>query len=260
MAEESARHNFTVTATLAVVCSLLVSVTAIGLSDRKEANRELDRKKNILAVAGLYDAAVPVDEAFAVIGTRLIDLETGAFVEEGAVPEGYDQRLALSSPNLSVAVPADEDIAGLSRKEKYSYVYLVKDGDLLEQVIVPVRGQGLFSTLWAYLSLDADLETVRGITFYEHGETAGLGAEVVNPQWTAKWPGKRMYGDDGSVQLQVIKGVVDPASPNADHEVDGLSGATMTSNGVTRLVQYWFGEGGFAPFLAKLPTEEGAGG
>ena len=87
MAEESARHNFTVTATLAVVCSLLVSVTAIGLSDRKEANRELDRKKNILAVAGLYDAAVPVDEAFAVIGTRLIDLETGAFVEEGAVPE-----------------------------------------------------------------------------------------------------------------------------------------------------------------------------
>jgi Na+-transporting NADH:ubiquinone oxidoreductase subunit C len=260
MAEESTRHNFTVTATLAVVCSLLVSVTAIGLSDRKETNRQLDRKRNILAVAGLYDEAVPVDEAFAAIETRVIDLETGDFVETGAVPEDYDQRLALSSPNLSVPVPADEDIAGLSRKEKYSYVYLVRDGDRLEQVIVPVRGRGLFSTLYAYLSLDADLETVRGIAFYEHGETAGLGAEVENPAWTAKWPDKRMFGDDGSVRLAVVKGVVDPASPNADYEVDGLSGATMTSSGVTRLVQYWFGGGGFGPFLAKLPTEEGAGG
>ena len=111
MAEESTRHNFTVTATLAVVCSLLVSVTAIGLSDRKEANRELDRKRNILAVAGLYDDAVPVDEAFEAIETRLIDLETGAFVEEGEAPEGYDQRLALSSPTLSEPVPADEDDA-----------------------------------------------------------------------------------------------------------------------------------------------------
>jgi len=260
MAEESTRHNFAVTATLAVVCSLLVSVTAIGLNDRKEANRELDRKRNILAVAGLYDEAVPVDEAFAAIETRVIDLETGEYVEDGQVPEDYDQRLALSSPKLSEKVPADEDIAGISRKEKYSYVYLVKDGDRISQVILPIRGRGLFSTLYAYLSLDADLETVHGITFYEHGETAGLGAEVENPTWTAKWPEKKMYGDDGSVKLSVVKGVVDPAAPNADYQVDGLSGATMTSNGVTRLVHYWFGENGFGPFLAKLPKEEGAGG
>lgn len=260
MAEETTRHNFTVTAVLAVVCSLLVSVTAIGLSDRKETNRELDRKRNILAVAGLYDEAVSVDEAFEAIETRVIDMETGAFVDEGEVPEDYDQRLALSSPDLSEPVPTGEDIAGLSRKEKYSYVYLVKDGDRLEQVILPVRGRGLFSTLYAYLSLDADLETVRGISFYEHGETAGLGAEVENPQWTAKWPDKKMYGDDGSVRLAVVKGVVDPATSGADYQVDGLSGATMTSNGISRLLQYWFGDDGFGPFLARLPTEEGAGG
>jgi Na+-transporting NADH:ubiquinone oxidoreductase subunit C len=259
MAEESARHNFTVTGILAVVCSLLVSVTAIGLNDRKEANRELDRKRNILAVAGLYDETVPVDEAFSAIEIRLIDLETGEYVDEDAVPADYDQRLALSSPKLSTQVPAGRDPAGLNRKEKYSYVYLVTDGDRLQQVILPVRGRGLFSTLYAYLALDADLTTVRGIAFYEHGETAGLGAQVEDPQWTAKWPDKQMYGDDGDVRLAVVKGVVDPTSATASYEVDGLSGATMTGNGVTRLVQYWFSDDGFGPYLKRLPKEGGTG-
>jgi len=260
MAEESAGHNFAVTAILAVVCSLLVSMTAIGLNDRKEMNRELDRKRNILTVAGLYDRSVPVDEAFSAIETRVVDLETGEFAEEQEVPEDYDQRLALSNPVLSHPIPSDEDIAGLSRKERYSYVYLVRDGGRLEQVILPVRGRGLFSTLYAYLSLDADLETVHGITFYEHGETAGLGAEVENPDWTAKWPDKKVYGDDGNVRLTLVKGTVDPTSPSAEYQVDALSGATMTSNGVTRLVRYWLGKDGFGPFLERLRQEEKARG
>jgi Na+-transporting NADH:ubiquinone oxidoreductase subunit C len=248
-----------VTGTLAVICSLLVSLAAIGLGARQQENRELDRKRNILQVAGLFDPAVDVNEAFAVIETRLVDLETGAYVPESEVPAGYDQRRALTSPELSTKVPSDEDVAGINRKEKYSWVFLVKEGEQVQQIIMPLRGRGLFSTLYAYLSLDADLETVRGIAFYEHGETAGLGAEVQNPTWIAKWPGKKMYDDSGEVRLAVVKGVVDPAAASAEYEVDGLSGATMTSTGVTNLLEYWFGSSGFEPYLDQL-AQGGLGG
>ena len=260
MAEDTARHNFMVTAVLAAVCSLLVSLTAIGLASRQEQNRELDRKTKILQVTGLYDPAVPVEEAFAGIETRLIDLETGVYVPEDEAPAGYDQRRALSTPELSTAVPGTEDPAGIGRKEKYSYVYLVKDGDALEQIVLPVRGRGLFSTLYAYLSLDADLVTVRGITFYEHGETAGLGAEVENPDWVALWPGKMLFDESGDVELRVIKGHVNPAAESAAYQVDGLSGATLTSKGVTNLVHYWFGAAGFGPYLEQLAEGGATGG
>ena len=110
------------------------------------------------------------------------------------------------------------------------------------------------------MSIDSDLETVRGIAFYEHGETAGLGAEVENPAWVAKWPGKKVFDDQGAIELQVVKGNVDPAASGAEYEVDGLSGATMTSNGVSKLIQYWFGDSGFGPYLAKLRQEGGSSG
>ena len=100
MAEESPRHNFFVTGVLAVVCSLLVSLTAIGLGARQERNRELDRMRNILVVTGLYDPAVPIEEAFSTIEIRLIDMETGEYVEETEAPPDYDQRLALASKDL----------------------------------------------------------------------------------------------------------------------------------------------------------------
>ncbi len=261
MADETTRHNFTVTAVLAVICSLLVSLAAVGLGTRQQRNRELDRKTKILQVSGTYDPAVPVDEAFEAIETRLVDIDTGEYVPEDQIPPDYNQKLALSSPELSEEVPTDEDIAGISRKEKYAWVYLVKDGERLDQIVLPVRGRGLFSTLWGYMSLDAaDLSTVRGIIFYEHGETAGLGAEVENPNWTALWPGKEIYGDNGEVKLSVIKGTVDSSSANAPYQVDGLSGATITSKGVSKLVEYWFGEGGFEPYLEQLAQQGVAGG
>ena len=260
MAEEKTSRIFLVSGTLAVVCSLVVSLTAIGLGPQQDYNREQDRKKSILEVAGLYDPDVPIDEAFKAIETRLVNIDTGEYVPEGEAPAGYDQRLATSTPALSEAVPGDEDVAGLSRREKYSYVYIVRDGDRFDQVILPVRGRGLFSTLYAFLSLDSDLETVRGIAFYEHGETAGLGAEVENPKWRAKWSGKKVYNDQGAIELRVVKGAVDPSSRGAEFKVDGLSGATMTSNGVSNLLQYWFGESGFEPYLEKLKQEGGSSG
>ncbi len=261
MADPTTRKTFLVALSVAVVCSLLVSLTAIGLADRQQANRRLDLLKNVLLVAGMYDPEGSVEEAFSQIELRIIDMATGEYTTSEKIGTGtYRQRAALADMTLSDHLPQAEDIARLGRREKYSYVGLVRDGERIDQIIFPVRGKGLWSTMYAFVSLDGDLTTVRGLTFYEQAETAGLGGEITNPRWLALWPGKKLYDDQGALRIRVIKGVVPASSPNSAYEVDGLSGATITADGVTNLMRYWFGDGGFKPYLDRLRKEGGNDG
>ena len=124
-------------------------------------------------------------------------------------------------------------------------------------VILPIEGKGLWSTLYGYLAVGRDGNTIRGITFYQHGETPGLGGEVDNPKWKALWPGRKAYDAEGHAAIGVIKGQA-PGAAEAPHKVDGLSGATITSNGVTKLVRFWLGDGGFGKFLAGFRKGERA--
>jgi Na+-transporting NADH:ubiquinone oxidoreductase subunit C len=253
MAHESLSKTFTVAVVLAIACSLLVAGAAIGLRPRQEANKVRDRKKNILIVAGLYDAKASVEKSFEQIEPRIVDLATGEYVDKEKLdPATFDQRAAAKDPELSVKIPADKDLAGIGRREKYSLVYLVKKDDQLDQVILPVEGKGLWSTLYGFLALSGDLNTVKGITFYEHAETPGLGGEIDNPAWKAKWAGKKLYDKDGSLQLHVAKGTAAPDNP---HQVDGISGATLTVNGVTDLIRYWMGDDGFKKLLDRLQAK-----
>jgi Na+-transporting NADH:ubiquinone oxidoreductase subunit C len=254
MARESVSKTFVVAIVLAAVCSLLVSGAAIGLRSKQEANKVRDRKKNILIVAGLYDAQASVEEAFKQIEQHIVDLATGEYVskDQQLDPETFDQRQAAKNPELSVKIPAEKDLAGIGRREKYSLVYLVKKDGKLDQVILPIDGKGLWSTLYGFLAIGGDLNTVLGITFYEHAETPGLGGEIDNPAWQAQWAEKKVYDKDGSVELQVVKGAADKNSP---YQVDGLSGATLTANGVTNLVKYWLGDDGFKKLLERLKAK-----
>lgn len=242
----------TVTVLLCVICSVIVSAAAVLLKPQQIANKELDRKTNILAAAGLLDQSKSVDELFQQITTKVVDLETGKFTD--AVDAAtYDARKASKDPALSKALDRGTDIASIKRQAKYQTVYLVEKDGQVEKVILPVHGYGLWSTLYGFLALEGDLNTVVGLGFYSHAETPGLGGEVDNPLWKAMWPGKKVY-DEGSFEpkLGLIKGTVDSASASAAYQVDGLSGATLTSNGVTNLVHFWMGENGYAPFLANL--------
>ncbi|MGB0764601.1 MAG: NADH:ubiquinone reductase (Na(+)-transporting) subunit C, partial [Luminiphilus sp.] len=110
---------------------------------------------------------------------------------------------------------------------------------------------GLWSTLYGFVALESDGNTIAGLGFYEHKETPGLGGEVDNPRWKNLWKGKQVYRD-GAVAISVVKGSVDQGSDAANWQVDGLSGATLTSRGVSNLVQYWLGEDGFEPYLRNL--------
>lgn len=252
---DSIKKTLTVAITLCVFCSIVVSTAAVLLRPMQDANKELDFKRNILSAAHLLEEGKSVDELFSKIETRIVDLRTGKFSDEVSV-ESYDQRKAMKDPAQSEKLSPDVDIAGLSRIEHFAKVYLVKDSQGLDKIVLPIRGYGLWSTLYGFIALEADLNTVVGLGYYEHGETPGLGGEVDNPKWKSIWPGKKVYGNDGDVQLAVVKGAVDPQANGAEYKVDGLSGATLTSDGVTNMIQFWLSENGYAEFLANLQKGE----
>jgi Na+-transporting NADH:ubiquinone oxidoreductase subunit C len=241
--------------TLCIVCSVVVSSAAVVFKPAQEANKALDRKRNILAAAGMLEEGASVEEQFRKVSTRVVDLRTGKF-SENQDPATYDQRAASKDPDASSDLSAEQDVAKIGRREDYALVYLVEDADGgIDKIILPIRGYGLWSTLLGFIALESDANTVVGLGFYEHGETPGLGGEVDNPRWKAHWPGKQVYRD-GEVAIALIKGAVDPGSKNATWQVDGLAGATLTSRGVSNLVHFWLGENGFEPFLNNLKAGE----
>ncbi len=254
MANDSIQKTITVALALCVVCSLVVSTAAVMLKPAQEANKALDRKRNILAAAGLLEEGKSVEEQFSQVTTKVVDLRTGKFSDE-VNPARYEQSKAAKDPERSLDLGPQEDIAKIGRRENYSLVYLVEKNGQLDKVILPIRGYGLWSTLYGFLALESDADTVAGLGFYEHGETPGLGGEVDNPRWKSQWPGKEVY-KDGEAALGLIKGTVNPDSPNAKYQVDGLAGATLTSTGVTNLMKFWLGEMGFQPFLENLKAGE----
>lgn len=249
---DSLEKTLAVALSLCFVCAILVSFAAVALKPLQIGNKSLDMKKNILDVAGLLQEGINVNAAFdQKIEEKLVDLETGDYVESMDVAS-YDQRKASKDPAQSVAVPSEQDIASIKRKAKIAKVYLVKKGEEIQSIILPISGYGLWSTLYGFLALEADGQTVQSINFYDQAETPGLGGEVVNPNWRALWKGKKVYSESGEPMLTLIKGVVDSSKAGSEYQVDGLAGATLTSTGVSKLIKYWMGVEGFAPYLEKV--------
>ncbi|WP_028117665.1 Na(+)-translocating NADH-quinone reductase subunit C [Ferrimonas senticii] len=233
---------------LCLVCSLVVSGTAVALKPTQIQNKLQDKQKFILEAAGI---AVEGGDIAATYGKyvepRVVDFASGSF-NSSIDAVTFDQRKAARDPESSQE-PAN-DIASISRRADNGLVYLVKDasGDV-DTLILPVHGYGLWSIMYGFLALDADdLNTIKAMVYYEQGETPGLGAEVENPKWKALWPNKQAFDANGEIAIEVVKG---GAKPGDIHGVDGLSGATLTSNGVTNSLQFWLGAEGYGPFIAK---------
>jgi Na+-transporting NADH:ubiquinone oxidoreductase subunit C len=236
---------------VSLVCSSLVASAAVVLKPRQVANAILDMRRNILEVAGLMDPDRDVDELFDGIEPRVVDLETGAYVED-IDPEAFDPAEAAKDPERSVEVPAEIDVARVGRRAQHALVYLVRQDGEVTKIILPVSGYGLWSTMYGFLALEADGNTVADITFYAHGETPGLGDFIAKPPWRELWRGKRAFDESGEPKLRVVKGRVSADDPLGDHHVDGVSGATLTGNGVTKMMQYWLGDHGYGPYLRSI--------
>ena len=244
---ESTQKTVTVALVLCLVCSIIVSAAAVILRPAQAVNEKANMQMNILQAAGLYDPEKSIADQFQMVTTRLINIETGEFVE-GMDAERYNQRRAAKDPSMNRELSGDEDIASIKRQAKIAKIYLIENGEQVEKIILPIHGYGLWSTLYGFMALEGDANTVAGLGFYEHAETPGLGGEVDNPNWKIQWTGKQVYKDD-AVALRLVKGGADRSDM---YGVDSLSGATITSRGVDNLLKFWMSDSGFKPFLDNL--------
>ncbi len=246
---------------LCLVCSIIVAGSAVSLKPIQVKNKLEDKKKNILAAAGLLVEDQSIEDQFKQVTTRIVNLDTGVYASETELSElaasgfqvdGFDQRKLAKHPKFSVKLSGDQDPASIKRKEKFGAVYLIEKDGVIDRIIVPVHGYGLWSTLYGFVALEGDAKTIAGLGFYSHAETPGLGGEVDNPSWKALWIGKKVHDVDGNVAIKVVKGKVVAGNPREINQIDGLSGATLTSNGVSNLVRFWLGKQGFATYLTGL--------
>lgn len=254
---DTIKKTVTVALALCVVCSIAVSSAAVLLRPMQQANILEDRKRNILSAAGMLEPGVSIAEQFESITPRVVDLATGRFTDE-VDPLTFDDRRAARDPQYARELSSAEDLAGIRRHSKYMVVYLLEGEDgSVERLILPVSGYGLWSTMYGFIALESDFNTIAGLGWAEHGETPGLGGEIDNPNWQAVWEGKKLFDPDtGNYRFTVLKGQADANHPEADHRVDGLSGATLTARGVDNLVRFWMGGNGFGPFLENLRAGE----
>jgi Na+-transporting NADH:ubiquinone oxidoreductase subunit C len=261
VARETPRYTILFATAVCVVCALMVSVAAVSLQPRQKANARLYMEKNVLLAAGLVkpgqDVTIADVEKFFQknVKARLVDLATGELAPaEKPDARAYDQRAARSDPAGSRVAPPNN--AGIGRLPKYGVAYFVlKDGQP-EQVVIALEGLGMWGTVYGFMAVDKDGRTIRGLTYYDQKETPGLGGEIGNPAWQALWVGRHAYDEQGLPKIAVIKGQAGP--PDKDPlRVDGMSGATITSNAITRLTQFWLSDDGYGKFLKRF-KEKGA--
>lgn len=252
----SPMKTLTVTFAVALVCSILVAGAAVLLKPLQVANKEAERQRHI---TDIIKRLPELDERLenkdnVTLIPMVVDLASGDYAPD-VNAETFDQRRARLDPALSAPIEPEHDVAGLKRRATHAVVYVLSENGRPRLVVLPVHGKGYASTLYGYLGVEADLSSVVGLAFYEHGETPGLGSLIDAPSWRDKWFGKKIYDSGGILRLGVADTAVDPASPDAAYQVDGITGATWTSHGVTNLLRYWLGENGFGPYLKKLRKE-----
>lgn len=240
---DSLTKTLAVALLVALASAIVVSTTSVHLRPMQEENRERERQARIVALvsAAIGDAGPLI--------ARVVELGTGRYSPD-IDPVTFDQRAAAGDPARSIAIPSEADIAGLGRRANHARVFLREVNGKIDLIVLPVHGQGYQSILYGYLALRGDFNTVAALSFYEQGDTPGMGARITEVAWQANWRDRKIADDGGSLKIAVARGKAE--SP---YEVDGISGATRTGQGVTNLLRYWLGSHGFGPLLDRLRKE-----
>jgi Na+-transporting NADH:ubiquinone oxidoreductase subunit C len=261
MSVESNKKIIGIALGICIVCSIFVSTATVTLRSRQEENKKIEKIKNILLAGDLLKKGENVQEIYnRYIEGTIIKLETGEQIPKNQYTaelnlEDFDVKTISSDSRYSKTIPSNIDIAQIKRMPSYMAIYFVKEANVIQKIILPVYGKGLWSTMYGFIALGNDLRTVEGFTFYEHGETPGLGGEVDNPSWKKIWKGKKAFDENGKVKIEVIKGRVDTSSDDAQYQIDGLSGSTLTTRGIDNLIRFWLGKNGYGPFFERIKKE-----
>lgn len=245
--EPGALRTLLVAFAVCAVCSALVTGSVVVLRPLQEENRRIERQNRLAAlVAGFPGVAeLMADAGEAQLELRTVELASGDYTDE----PNAEALLSDASAAQLEPLPPDRDPAGIGSRPRHAVVYLLRREGGIHSVILPVHGRGYLSTMRGYLAVAGDGNTLRGITFTEHEETPGLGAEIANRGWQALWAGKQLRDAGGRVRIRVVQEAPPAGNP---HAVQGIAGATRTGDGVTELVRFWVGPDGFGPYLERL--------
>ncbi|MCK4821595.1 NADH:ubiquinone reductase (Na(+)-transporting) subunit C [bacterium] len=222
---------------IAATLSALLSLASFALKERQQLVREADMMRNILQAVGIMECPLdPKDKLREMDGKECSDVHCcyKQYIQSSVID--YRGNPVKKKEIIPERIDLEKEMSKALEKRLYPVFIRKRDGKVISYCI-PVYGKGLWSSIYGFLALKSDLNTVEGVTFYKHGETPGLGAEIQSARFQNSFIGKRIFDNKGRlVSITVVKGKIDPDSPRAMHQVDGISGATQTTKGVTKLL------------------------
>mgnify|MGYP001132264198 CR=1 FL=1 len=225
-------YIFTFSAIMVVVVAAVLSIVAMNLQPIQQKNIETNKKQNILLsinIQSTKDNALEKYEQY--------------IVDSYVVNHQGERKEDVDAFNVNLAKEVDKD---LENRNLPIYLGSVKEGE--KQYIIPVRGKGLWGPIWGYVALEDDFNTIYGANFSHQGETPGLGAEIANREFQKQFIGKTIFNEQGEfVSVNVVKG---GAAADAPHSVDGISGGTITSDGVDKMLEDIIGS--YLPYIKKM--------
>lgn len=256
LSKDSVAKTMLVAATVGLFGGIVVTASTVLLKPRYVANLEREQQQSLMAVIRAQPGIEGLLQSINArkVEARVVELASGRYVDSMDA-EGFDQHAAAKTPDLSVEIPPEQDLANIRRRAKHAVVYIVIEQSTVRFLLLPIYGKGYASTLYGYIGLEADGNTIAGINFHEHSETPGLGARIDGKEWRDKWQGKKARDPEGELRIGLVRANVQPNSPSAVYEIEGLTGATATSRGVHELVRYWLGDHGFGPYLHTFQVE-----
>ncbi len=246
---ESAPRSILIAVCIALFCSAMVSGAVYFLRPLQAAYASLERNEVILRAAGRLPSD-PSDRAvvnaYLELDARVVDLASGrpTTTLDGHVYDHWATTGVDPGPSL-----AKMDSVGLNVLPRYVPLYLVSGAAGVKQVILPVHGRGMWSMLMGYLVLEPDLRTIAALAIYKHGETPGIGDRILEDTWLQSWQGKRLYDASGEVRISMNANKNIPPQ----FHVDAITGATVTSQAVARMIAFW--AGAYTPVLRQLSAE-----
>jgi len=235
---------------VSTVCALLVSGATVILKPIQTANRAAEQQARLEAlISGIPGMSELLSQDGGTLSTVVVDLNRAAVANE-VTPETLSA--ALDDIANWTGLTANQDLAGLGQRPDFAQVYFLRGADgELSLALLPVSGVGYNGPIDAIVALRADMNTIAGLAITGQSETPGLGARIEETAWLGQFSGKSVADASGAVRFAVAKGVA-----GNEFEVDGITGATRTSNAITRIMRFWLGDDGYGPLLAAIKRGE----
>ena len=211
---------------MVTIVAVLLSFVSMQLKPRQLMNVQIERKQDVLRSVGKAELASEAEDK-----NSYIDEEFGKYITESYVVDFNGARVEIDAFEVMLGLNAE---IRKDREDRNYPVFVYSENGGPKKYVVPVRGKGLWGPIWGYIALDEDLNSISGAIFDHDKETPGLGAEINTAWFQEPFTGKTLFNEAGEfVSIEVVKGGADPSSK---HQVDGISGGTITSKALEAML------------------------